>query len=71
MSLFKKTTPFTKNMFSKDALFWHTSQLKTYQQHQNNSQFNLTFFDKHVSSSCWLFWAALYQNVVSGITEKK
>ena len=52
-------------MFSKHALLWHTSQLKTYQLHQNNSKFNLLFFDKHISPSYWLFWDALYHGAAS------
>ena len=49
-------------MFSKHALFWQASQLKAY---QNNSNFNLAFFDKHVSPSSSLFWAVLHQGAVS------
>ena len=48
-------------MFSKHALFWQASQLKSY---QNNSKFNLTFFDKQVSPSSLLFWAVLHQGAV-------
>ena len=49
-------------MFSKHALFWQASQLKAY---QNNSKFNLAFFDKQVSPSSSLFWAVLHQGAVS------
>ena len=48
-------------MFSKHALFWQASQLKSY---QNNPKFNLTFFDKQVSPSSSLFWAVLHQGAV-------
>ena len=61
MSLFIKKKTFSKNMFSKHALFWQASQLKAY---QNNSKFNLTFFDKQVSPSSSLFWAVLHQGAV-------
>ena len=52
-------------MFSKHALFWQISQLKTDSLHQKNSNLKLKFFDKQVSQSCWLFWAALNQGAVT------
>ena len=52
-------------MFSKHALFWQISQLKTGSLHQKNSKLKLKFFDRQVSQPYWLFWAALNQGAVT------
>ena len=52
-------------MFSRHALFWQTSQSRTSLTTPKQLKVQLNIFDKQVSPSCWLFWAALYQGAVS------